>query len=268
MIASPDIFAEIPRAQYFYNAGIPFRLKLSSGAARIETAGRKETIPTHGTLTGHELNFINQVKKAVQKCAKPAGDYSPPDIAYFMYNKEAVKIGTDTTDVEEVDITAAYFYAAVKLGYIPESFLGKAEKVSKYARLVSLGSLATTYDNYEYDGRELRYTGETQPDTAKYWYTICKFLGDIMLHASTMYDIYFFWVDAIFCKKTDVQEISEYLKIVYGFPSKVKKIDRITCKKERGAHVVSIFDAEGTRVFFPPEENLRHKVRKSIFGKI
>lgn len=263
----PAIAEEIPQIIPYLDAGVPFRLKVTANTAKLETAGGRAIIRLSGQdYDKRELSFIRSVKNAVKKSGKaPDRKYSPRDIPYFWFDRNKCRPGTVATDCVELDVTAAYFHAAVKLGYLPESFIEKAGKVSKLARLVALGSLATHADVYEFDGRNLAYKGDTQPDTAPAWYHICHEFAQAMMDVQAMQgNIFFFWVDAFFVPATQADAVEFILTEIYGYPVKRKPLQKIEVQNINNIRQIIVTDAEGQRIFFPPVENLRTKMQRAI----
>jgi hypothetical protein len=185
-------------------------------------------------------------------------------------------------DVWEIDITSAYPSTALRLGLLSEhnynklfetetntahisrkmqikkiygdtSYFsdGNILKYSKKCRLISLGSLATkkeidNYENGELKNTELVYDREI----ANLFYVCAYECGKTMLEISNEVDgVYFWWVDAIFCKEKSKDEVINRL-IDKGYRVKAKKLCKINYHSRLHQAVVSKKDKTDMHPYF------------------
>jgi len=104
-------------------------------------------------------------------------------------------------NVWEADITAAYYRAALNLGFISKELFDTCLKLRKCDRLRLMGSIATRKYNERYDNGELE-SSEIKKDELlrSAWFKICSYVDMAM---KTLKEILgelflFYWVDGIY----------------------------------------------------------------------
>jgi len=179
-----------------------------------------------------ELGFIKRVKNYIIKNMVYDNFmetlYYPIDIMYVEVKKYPPE--TEFKRIVEIDIDEAYWKTAQNLKVIsPELYEeGSKEfgKISKFGRLVSLGSLAKKEMIYSYQGsRLIRSEVKRSTLTENIWYSICKRVSDVMFEARNIAGENFvlYWVDGIYIEYNEkkIQEITKMFKS-YGYDVKVK----------------------------------------------
>jgi hypothetical protein len=211
-------------------------------------------------LLNHELGIIKNVKEEViGNYMKNRYQYKDCiNINAYIGSKFDLFENFETEDIFEIDITAAYPSTAVKLGLLSQKTFDKffleetstthiarkmdirkqykdnsyftgdtCLKYSKKCRLVSLGTLATKKEIDVFVGGVLIETVfDYDREIANLFYVCSYEVSKIMMQITEQVDgVYFYWVDAIFCKASAVEQVS--LKLIdEGYKIKVKKLVR------------------------------------------
>lgn len=249
-------------------------------------------------LQNHELGVIRNVKDEVIKnymnnryCYRDCISVK----AYIGSNFDLFE-DYSTDDIYEIDITAAYPSAAKKLGLLSEKTYNKffeietskthilrkhdikkrygdssyfsgndCLKYSKKCRLISLGTLAAKkeIDIYK-DGEFLETTLEYDKEIANLFY-VCSFeISKTMLNISTSIDgVYFYWVDAIFCKESARDEVISRL-IDDGYKVKVKKLTNFSYNSRLRRAYVCKNDVNDKHPYFFSYDNDVYRVEQII----
>lgn len=206
-------------------------------------------VPGKNELCGNNARFIGRVKKHFSGLQKP--EKLSSERSFYEY---FVPISTYTTleNVVEIDINGAYWESANRLGYLGNDLYKDAEKVTKKARLISLGVLGKKIVNTKfsppYDQVE---NYESYPETRVFWENIVWNLGEAIRGTTTRYKPHVFgvWFDAIFCTKNAAPNIRRYLQR-RGYETKIKPVRSYVIKPRNGfipgAKIERIF-MDGTR---------------------
>lgn len=209
-------------------------------------------------LLNHELGIIKNVKdEVIGNYMKNRYQYKDCiNINAYIGSKFDLFENFETEDIYEIDITAAYPSTAVKLGLLSQNTFDKffleetstshvarkmeirkqykdnsyfsgdtCLKYSKKCRLVSLGTLATKKEIDVYAGGLLIETVfDYDREIANLFYVCSYEVSKVMIKiAEEVEGVYFYWVDAIFCKASAVEQVS--LKLIDdGYKIKVKKL--------------------------------------------
>ena len=224
-------------------------------------------------LLNHELGMIKNIKDyAIKKYMENRYQYKER-IDEKLYIGCCFDLFEDfySDDIWEIDITSAYPATAVRLGlmtnenlekfFIPEDSLshisrkhnirkvykdnsyfseGVCLKYSKKCRLISLGSLATKkeidyYVKGELNNTEIIYDREI----ANLFYVCAYECGKVMLDISDKIEgVYFWWVDAIFCKEEAKDKVINELNNA-GYKVKAKKLVSINYHRKQKQAVVA-----------------------------
>lgn len=209
-------------------------------------------------LLNHELGIIKNVKEEViGNYMKNRYQYKDCiNINAYIGSKFDLFENFETEDIYEIDITAAYPSTAVKLGLLSQKTFDKffieetstahvarkmeirkqykdnsyftgdtCLKYSKKCRLVSLGTLATKKEIDVFVGGVLIETVlDYDREIANLFYVCSYEVSKVMIKLTEQVEgVYFYWVDAIFCKASSVEQVS--LKLINeGYKIKVKKL--------------------------------------------
>lgn len=208
---------------------IPFKATVTNSTIKIDTGEDIYLIsPKH--LSFKELGFVNQVKRNSEKLELSQQGYTRKDIQYFRFQN--LPQGR-YTNVAEFDVNSAYWELAYRSGYLREDHYIKGKDVDKMARLVALGSLATTKRHYWYDGTKFIDKREVEVNeiTRSYFFHVAKQLDDIM--TAIFSEIpnnqkYLYWVDAFFVDRRAEEIIARGLES-HGLQYKHKHVKQIHC---------------------------------------
>lgn len=147
---------------------------------------------------------------------------------------------SDKISVTKVDITAAYWTVALRLGIISE----KSDKYlqdnfepleKKYARLKALGSLATRKEKTTYVNGKYEDTSSHVEKTRELYLFICQQIDELMQNISWEVTgaFYYYW-DCIFVTSNASKDVVELVKNA-GYTSKSKKT-RIYLRNDRNMY--------------------------------
>lgn len=198
-------------------------VEIGTTSARINVDNTKY-IFTDTPLSIKELSFVRKVKNCVLKRGVQPLLVKSGDILYIKYSPN---LNQKYRDIVEIDVNKAYWRIAYILGYINTEIYkeGLSDAISKSARLVALGSLATKRDVFNYEVETGVYKkGEVIVNEylRSVFLHICFELGRIMDETDNK-DYLFFWVDAFFTIKEKEQHIKDRL-INHGLECKTKEI--------------------------------------------
>ncbi len=197
----------------------PHKTTITRNRRAIEVSGVEYSF-SDTQIDPKNLNFIKQTKAMlISANAEPA---TAADVNFFFIgaNNGSSHI---IRDVVEIDITKAYWFAALHLGFISEEHFEKGLLVDKVSRLVAIGAAATVKWEMEYDGSGYVSFDETiSPQGRNAFFTICKRVSSAI--SSAMGDTGFLaWVDAVFCPASEAEAVEAALS-EFGFESKRKNI--------------------------------------------
>ena len=231
-------------------------------------------------LLNHELGMIKNIKDfAIKKYYENRFIYKDRiDQKLYIGNNFDIFQSFESDDIFEIDINSAYPTTALNLGLMSETNYNKffeketnvshiarkfkiknlykdnsyfsgdtVLKYSKKCRLISLGSLATKKETDIYKKGILTETiTDYDREIANIFYTIAFETGMKMLEITKKYneEVYFWWVDAIFCKGSVVSEIVKDFND-FGYNVKVKKCSRInynSISKQANVHKNNLSD--------------------------
>jgi hypothetical protein len=195
----------------------PFKFYVNNHTYKVESK-LGSYFNTDSKIPFTQLNFIKQVRDYVRKqevLLKINNDYFfdkkekrnvYSGIKYFDYKKHEENCKY-IDDVYEIDINAAYWDTALKLGIINDKLYKKGLKMHKKTRLAALGSLAKRTKVFSFDGKSMprKPEDEKTKDTEYLWFKICEKLGETMYRAEQACgdDFLFYWVDGIYVRGMD-----------------------------------------------------------------
>jgi hypothetical protein len=229
-------------------------------------------------LKNHELGLIGQVKREMKKnyYSNDKG-WLLDRVDSKMYVGVVFDLGEELSsdDIVEIDVNTAFQKAAYNLGLLSKKTFdrffevedkpsqvmrkkgllakygdssyfsgGQCLKYSKKCRLISSGSLASKKHITEYKGFDIvrEYTEYNREEANLFFasgYEVGKMMFDI---AREVEGVYFWWVDAIFCKKSSASKVMEMMK-GKGYDCKVKK--KLAIEFDRSTNRVEVVDESG-----------------------
>lgn len=271
--SSTSIFA---RARMLESKGEPYTLKRVNQTFTLvnDFFGIKKS--RNNYLSGKELGFINKTKSYIKRSFDPSkfmDPIDPYDINYIGVNKDFCKNNIGFIEnIVEVDINEAYWRLAYITDLISESIYESGKKggeVSKYARLVALGSLAKKEYIYKYQGKALRYKGVTVDPLENIWLTICKMLDDEMQVATKIAgkDFLHYWVDGIYLinpSKKVVENIKNHF-LNRNYKVKTNNHSATITDQQIIIHKDKKMDDENRKPFFIPKKE-RKKSRRPVLN--
>lgn len=175
-------------------------------------------------------------------------DLTNEDSNYMVYSDfiKNADLEQSAVDVDEFDITKAYYACAHYLGYMGDEMYHQCISLPKKIRLRFIGSIATFKRHYLRSGFDITgYSAETNPILRKVWFHIVKHVDDCMQEFLQLAGDNFimYYVDGIYVKKykqpdvknpdaplerIDYTPILDYIKQKYGFTFSQGEIYGIT----------------------------------------
>ena len=162
-----------------------------------------------------ELGFIAKVKKYALSLHKNM--YPDIDVTTIPYvNYGFIKENTlYTENLFEIDLNQAFWQFAKRRGYINDILYNEGiNKVSKKARLISLGNLAKRTAVMKYNGNEFEQVEFEKSDTENIFFAVSKMTADTMSNLQYFLGIgfLFYWCDAVFVQgEHSVIRVTNYL---------------------------------------------------------
>jgi len=235
-------------------------------------------------LLNHELGIIRNVKdEVVSNYMKERYKYKDVvDQNIYIGSNFDLFENIESDDIYEIDITAAYPSTAVKLGLLSQKTFDRffqeenstvhiarkldirkryndgsyfsgdiCLKYSKKCRLISLGTLATKKEiDIFIGGVFIETIFDYNREIANLFYTCSFEVGKLMMDITkTINGVYFYWVDAIFCKSSSVEAVSLRL-INEGYKIKVKKLVKLDYRKDYKRMIISKNSLEDVHPYF------------------
>lgn len=224
--------------KFLSESKVPFTFSINNHTYKIDSQ-IGDYITTDNKIKMKELHFVKLVKDYVYKNEihlkikndfkkNKDGTYNHDTVKYFDY-KIPNKSFTHKQNLFEVDINAAYWETAFKIGIISEEIYKKGFTVAKNTRLAALGSLAKRTIIWEFDGTTFEYKDTVSKPTEHLWFKICEYLTNTMYKAARRCgkDFIFYWVDGIYVKGLDaVVKCCEAFE-EDGYKYKIRKINWI-----------------------------------------
>lgn len=176
------------------------------------TCGTKKYILTDGFLSKRDLIYISNVKNHIERTGKPYTGAIPSHVKYFGVSS-TLESGV-YNDICEIDVNKAYYTIALKSGYISEELYRRSFSYNKMVRLVALGSVASVTEQRQYTpGEGYEFMGnKSNKTTRSYFFDIARQLSDVMKQCEKVSGYMFFWVDAIFCRKSEAKYVCEIIE--------------------------------------------------------
>lgn len=232
--------------------GMKFKIKKTLYTMEIESDyGVFSWISPETNIPKNELFFIKVVKEDVKnnKNKITVPDVTQSEIKYFTFDQRTY----NKTNCYEVDISGAYWNIA-KL-FLSDDVFQRGFKVGKLTRLASLGGLAKTTTQMDWNGSIFTDIHTETEDTRNLFFYCAKQTGEIIDSIRMVCDTaLFFWVDAIFVETMqDVNYIYSVLDI-HGLTGKTYICESIVSTDTE----VTVFSSEhkkNKRVFFKERKN-------------
>lgn len=211
-------------------------------------------------ILNREYALRSQIKADIRRNVQSVrrNPYKPKYYLWSEYFAE-MRIGVGevvrATDVWEIDLTKAYYFAANRLGYLSDEFFEKTMKVPKRIRLRLLGSIATIKNVETFDGTEVTLTQSSDKVMRDVWHNIVSHVDEVMTEiAMALGDHFlFYWVDGIyfttFGKNDMCSHIVEGIAHAHGFEIHKKKLDVIEIRNEDG-YLHAIIKEQGKHKIF------------------
>lgn len=226
--------------------GVDFTVEKTSYTLRFSNnVMETKVIPRSKELSGFGAVFVGKVKDHFN--ALPLPDPLSFDRPFFEYFRP-VSTYTEVDDVDEVDLTKAYWQCALNLGYLDQKMfnLALSDKVNKMARLVAIGSLGKKTAIYKYEPPfdEVPDPQIVYADTRVFWDNIVYAVGELLREVFEKYsiDVHGMWFDAIFVNRRASKNVYKFLQRK-GYPSTVDKMKSFIVKPTKNGRgkVVRIF---------------------------
>lgn len=209
-------------------------------------------------LFGWELNFINDFRRYIIKNHEKINynrSYLNMTPKYFMFNEDYLRVGSVNKDVVQIDISSAYPTSARLLGVIDEQIYVRGVNLSKRAFLIAIGSLNRNRRVFSVDvnlRRKRINTDERKQYMVDIWRSIVNKTDDTV---QTIFDLlkdycYFYWCDAIICKKEIAPEVQMLLR-EFGYESKIDVFKKIEYTKNSALLHSNKRGVEPKQFFYP-----------------
>ena len=227
---------------------VEFNIEQSSSKITVISNEFKRTYFPNDFRNKSGLHFIKKLKDGIKKDF--SGYSFDKKINYIRQNKKMALNKWYTKDIFEIDLKAAYWYFALKNGFIDKQMFEEGLTIDKKVRLMALGSLAKTITTFKYKGFDLIENPivNDSPETKGIFFKVAYDTGIVMNNLMKNLkdeDVFFYWVDAIFFKGIKNKEKIEQSILSMGLDYKIvpiKKIKRIDNK-------IIVIDKDGERPF-------------------
>lgn len=160
-------------------------------------------------------------------------------------------------DISEIDLTKAYYYASLHLGYISREFFDRCMEIPKQQRLRLIGSIATRKTIWTYEA------GNTEPVKVHVkedkklrlaWDNIVRYVDKAMNEVERFLgeDFLFYWVDGVYFR--DYGHNAKKIQLIfqkYGFESTYEKLHRVDVVNKNGVVELDVYKGENGEIFKP-----------------
>lgn len=241
--------------QFLTHNEIPYISYSTMSSKRVDSGGYRYYV-SDLKLTGKELGFLSTVRRDARNFCKN-NEQKIIDRKGIYYTLLENLLPGHYNNIVEIDISAAYWSCALQLGIIDISTYEKGLTMSKAARLVALGSLASSKMVFSFNGKELKRIGENinlklsfKPDSNDFeivgesekkdqdlnwlFFWISNEIGYVVrdvyntLNGMKKDGCIGFWIDAVF---VDRELIFDAIDIIayHGYDCKVKGTTSVNC---------------------------------------
>lgn len=165
--------------------------------------------------TNKEFNLIKKLKKEIHAniIAKnlQVPELTQNDVPYFEYSDRVKAFPSNSTfiDMDEYDVSKAYYQTAYYLNYMSEEMYYQCLKLPKHIRLRFIGMIATFKRSYKKIGWRIVDFNPIKDDLLRrVWFHICKHVDDCLQEFKQMTGDKFlmYYVDGIYLKKGEYEE--------------------------------------------------------------
>lgn len=199
----------------------PFTVAITNQTTTVKKDGRTWILSDNFMKMKH-LSFIKKVKDFCRKL-DPIPDFHA-SISYMQFRE--IDNGFYQNYLE-IDLNAAYWEMALRLGYISNEIYLQGLEVPKMVRLVALGALATSRAIYEFDGKDMIYKDrEINKETRNFFFHVSHEVDYIMSSIFEKAPVLWYWVDAFFVHQDYEKIVVEEIKKT-GLKCSVDKVNSI-----------------------------------------
>lgn len=203
------------------DAGESFRVTVSRN--RMEIVSGVDTFRFQDTdIPIKDLHVIKAAKNEMTQSGAKLQPVGPQDVDFF---KVGIKNGYSyfSKCVTEIDISKAYWCAALKLGLITRRTYERGLEIEKVSRLAAVGACASTKWVFYFDGINFSGVDEiSDPVGRTAFFTVCQEVSRTLAYAAGSV-AHLLWVDAIFCDRADAPGVCDRLT-ERGYEYKEKQI--------------------------------------------
>lgn len=205
---STDLYDEI--CGILQDSKTPFSAVVSRNRRVVKTE-KDEYIFSDSDIPMRDLSVIKQAKaEMINGGLSLSRVIQPWDVEFF-------KVGIQNAfpivsyDVVEIDISKAYWCAALKLGFISKQTYEKGLKIEKVSRLAAVGASAVVKWRFTFDGSDFSEVSEDYDISGRnaFFHVCAEVSRAISLAAGDF--AHLTWVDAIFCYSRDADAVCESL---------------------------------------------------------
>lgn len=232
--------------QQIIDAKIPHRVTYSGATVTILFDSGEKTVLSEGDFTPKELAFIGWVKREIISASKQAN--LPDRKPIFTQVKRWHSTG-EVGDMVEIDISAAYWETANKIGLLSGRVYNAGMSLRKEVRLVAFGAAAAQKKTFVFDGE--RYVDiileENQYGRRAYFYVAS--IVSVLLNSianDLPGEVAVVWVDAIICSPGFAPQVQ---RRIFDAGYHFKTIPLINCRFEisSGARTWTVTEKESGR---------------------
>ena len=210
-----------------------------------------------------EMNLQMQCKREFKKNVDNIKPINPNELKYNSFSPSLKDVYRDSGSmysyegISEIDLSKAYYSAALELGYISKDFYDKCLQVPKSQRLRLIGSIATrktiwTYEPYKKEAVKVHVKEDKKLRMA--WDNIVYYVDKAMNKVESYLgkDFLFYWVDGIYFKDRgyNARKIQMIFK-EFGFDSTYEKLHRVDVVNKNGIVELDVFKGEKGEIFKP-----------------
>lgn len=191
-------------------SGQKFSAVVSRNRREIVTEGGDTYKFQDAKIPMRDLSLIKAAKSEMSERAAGLDMLGPQDVAFY---RVGLKNGQSyfSKDVVEIDISKAYWCAALKLGLITERTYKRGLEVEKVSRLAAVGACAVTKWRFEFDGSSFcNFTEQFDPVGRSAFFNVCREVSRALNEAAGNI-AHLLWVDAIFCDAKHADDVCERL---------------------------------------------------------
>lgn len=213
-----------------------------------------------------DLSFIQSVRSVLNKNKVDKFPYK------VLYYKFAELQDGYYDNICEVDLSAAYWFAAKELRYINNELYEKGNLKEKKVRLMALGSAASNKKEYHFDGKQFnKLPSRVNQNGKNSFYNISAYIDMFMLSIYEKYGnaIIGYWTDAFFCDKSIKKDV---IKDIENFGAKCKVVDidaLIKGTDKKGVVTIEVYESSGrVKPFIYFNERQKKEIHAENFNRL